>query len=75
MLALVLNAPTLKENLELLERNRPYVSLAELRVDMLRPSSLKAAASFPEKAGLPVILTCRRKSDGGAYTGTEERRK
>ena len=75
MLALVLNAPTLKENLEILERNRPYVSLAELRVDMLRPSSLKAADSFPEKAGLPVILTCRRKSDGGAYTGTEERRK
>ena len=75
MLALVLNAPTLKENLEILERNRRYVSLAELRVDMLRPSALKAAASFPDKAGLPVILTCRRKSDGGAYTGTEERRK
>ena len=73
MLCLVLNAPTIEEDLLILERNRKYISLVELRVDMLKnPMSAKG---FPDRTDLPVILTIRRPRDGGMFQGTEEERK
>lgn len=73
MLCLVLNAPTTEEDLRILERNRRYVQMAELRVDTLKDPL--TATDFPDKAGLPVILTIRRTRDGGMYTGSEDSRK
>jgi 3-dehydroquinate dehydratase/shikimate dehydrogenase len=54
-----------------LEKYRKLIDLAELRVDCLDPDERFLIRSFPEKAGVPVILTIRRKIDGGQYIGGE----
>ena len=74
MLCLTLDAKTMKGNKALYERNKDYVSLVELRVDMLDPSEYQKAKSFPVEIDVPVILTIRKPCDGGRYAGTEEER-
>jgi 3-dehydroquinate dehydratase/shikimate dehydrogenase len=70
-ICLCLTGRTLGRNLELLEKYRKVIDLAELRVDCLDPDERFLIRSFPEKAGVPVILTIRRKIDGGRYIGGE----
>jgi 3-dehydroquinate dehydratase/shikimate dehydrogenase len=70
-ICLCLTGKTLARDLEILEKYRKYVDLAELRVDCLEPDERFLIRSFPEQAGLPVILTIRRKIDGGYFVGGE----
>ncbi|MDR2096105.1 MAG: type I 3-dehydroquinate dehydratase [Treponema sp.] len=70
-ICLCLTAKTIKRNLEILEKNRKWTDIAELRVDCLDPDERFLIRHFPEKAGIPVILTIRRDIDGGQYTGGE----
>ncbi|MDR2185972.1 MAG: type I 3-dehydroquinate dehydratase [Treponema sp.] len=70
-ICLCLTGKTLGRDLELLEKYRKLIDLAELRVDCLDPDERFLIRSFPEKAGVPVILTIRRKIDGGQYIGGE----
>lgn len=62
-----LTGRTIAADLETLERYKGMVDLAELRVDCLDPSERLLIRSFPERAGLPCLLTVRRKSDGGYF--------
>ncbi len=73
-LCLSLTGNTLDRNLEVLEKNRKYIDTAELRVDFLDPDERLHIRRFPEMAGIPVILTIRRDSDGGKYVGGEASR-
>jgi 3-dehydroquinate dehydratase/shikimate dehydrogenase len=66
-ICLSLTAPTLAEDLAILEKYRNQVDLVELRADYLEPGELFHIRSFPEKAGIPSILTVRRRSDGGRF--------
>jgi 3-dehydroquinate dehydratase/shikimate dehydrogenase len=68
---LALTAPTIAENLALLDRYRDKIDIAELRVDHLDPADYFTVRSFPERARLPCILTVRRKVDGGQFEGGE----
>jgi 3-dehydroquinate dehydratase/shikimate dehydrogenase len=68
---LCLTGRTLAANLAALDEHRPYVDLVELRADCLDPSEKFLLRSFPEKAGLPCILTVRRRSDGGCFVDGE----
>lgn len=70
-ICLCLTGTTLARDLEIIEENRKYVDIAELRVDCLDPDERFHIRHFPEMAGLPVILTIRRESDGGKYQGGE----
>jgi 3-dehydroquinate dehydratase/shikimate dehydrogenase len=70
-ICLCLTGKTLKRDLEILQKNRKYVDIAELRVDCLDPDERFLIRRFPEMAGLPVILTVRRDIDGGQYIGGE----
>jgi 3-dehydroquinate dehydratase/shikimate dehydrogenase len=70
-ICLCLTATTIQRNLEILNKNRKYADIAELRVDCLESDERLYIRRFPELAGLPVILTIRRKVDGGYYTGGE----
>lgn len=70
-LCLCLTGKTLDRNLEILEKYRSRVDIAELRVDFLEPDERFLIRRFPEQAGLPVILTVRRSVDGGQFTGGE----
>ncbi|MDR2048527.1 MAG: type I 3-dehydroquinate dehydratase [Treponema sp.] len=68
---LCLTGKTLERDLEILDEYRSYIDLAELRVDCLDPDERFLIRSFPEKAGLPVILTIRRRIDGGFFENGE----
>ena len=70
-ICLCLTAKTLERNLEILEKYRKHVDIAELRVDCLDPDERFHIRRFPEMAGLPIILTVRRVMDGGKYSGHE----
>jgi len=70
-ICLVLNAPTIRENLALVELYRQWIDVAELRVDCLVPDERLQFRSFPEMAKIPCILTIRRKSDGGQFVEGE----
>ena len=70
-ICLSLTGKTLARDLEILDRNRKYVDLAELRVDCLDSDERLLLRRFPEMAGLPVILTIRRNIDGGFFSSGE----
>ncbi|GHV63374.1 3-dehydroquinate dehydratase [Spirochaetia bacterium] len=70
-LCLCLTGKTIQRDLEILEKYRKYVDIAELRVDCLAPDERFLIRRFPEQAKLPVILTIRRNIDGGNFTGGE----
>ena len=65
MIALSCCGKTIGENLEQIDRYRANIGCAELRVDFLDPSEYEELSAFPERAGLPVILTFRKACDGG----------
>lgn len=73
-LCLTLTERTIQENLAALKASLPFVDMCELRVDCLAPDQQLMAVEFPQMAGLPVILTIRRQSDGGQWAGDEENR-
>ncbi|MDX9898247.1 MAG: type I 3-dehydroquinate dehydratase [Spirochaetia bacterium] len=66
-ICLCLTGSTIRQNLAALEKYRDKVDLVELRADYLDDGELFHLRSFPEKAGLPCILTVRRRSDGGRF--------
>ena len=74
MICLVLTGGTIEENVSLYERNKPYVDIVELRLDLLHESSRSRASIFPSLVDVPVILTVRRQIDGGVYEGSERSR-
>lgn len=74
MICLVLTGSTIEENVSQCNRNRQYIDIVELRIDLLHESSRVRAAMFPEMVDIPVILTIRRQSDGGRYVGSERSR-
>jgi 3-dehydroquinate dehydratase/shikimate dehydrogenase len=73
-ICLCLTGKTLERNLEMLNKYRPYIDIAELRVDCLSHVERFSIRRFPELAGLPVILTIRRRSDGGYFEMGESAR-
>lgn len=64
-ICLCLTGSTIAQNLAAIEKYRNKVDMVELRADYLDPGELFHVRAFPEKAGLPSILTVRRRSDGG----------
>lgn len=75
MICLSCTDSTIRADIELIENNRAYIDIVEIRVDFLRDTEFKMLASLPEQAALPCILTFRRPEDGGANPdiGTEQR--
>ncbi len=74
LICLCLTGKTLEEDLEIAEKYRPYIDIVELRVDWLDEDERLKIRNFPERVGLPTILTIRRISDGGKYDEGEASR-
>ena len=70
-ICLSLTKKTLALDMEILEKYRDYVDIAELRVDCLDPDERLLIRRFPEMAGIPVILSIRRSVDGGYFISGE----
>lgn len=73
-ICLTLCEKTLEENLKTLEKYRKYIDVVELRVDKLLPDERFQIRHFPALAGIPAILTIRRKHDGGFFENSETAR-
>jgi 3-dehydroquinate dehydratase/shikimate dehydrogenase len=73
-ICLCLTGKTIARDLEILEKYRDHIDIAELRVDCLAPEEFASIRRFPGLAGLPVILTVRRKTDGGFFNRGEAAR-
>lgn len=73
-ICLCLTCSTLAENLQVLEKYRQWIDMAELRADYLTDDERLYIRRFPAMAGLPVVLTIRRVVDGGVYKGGEAAR-
>jgi len=67
LVCLCLTGRTIAEDLAAIDRYRGRVDIVELRADLLDSAEGLSVRSFPERAGLPCILTVRRKVDGGAF--------
>jgi len=74
-LCLVLTGKTLKTNLNIIQKQRTNIDLVELRADFLNPAEYSFIPRFAQDLDLPVILTLRRKEDGGKFAGTEAERR
>ncbi|MEX2443193.1 MAG: type I 3-dehydroquinate dehydratase [Alkalispirochaeta sp.] len=78
MICLCLTGTTLEEWTGQLERNRPWISMVELRVDLLRPAerSVEAITAWwaRHRGELPGILTIRRLQDHGTWEGDDAQR-
>lgn len=74
LICLCLTGKTIEEDLAISEKYRPYIDLVELRVDWLDEDERLNVRDFPERVGLPAILTIRRVSDGGNYDEGEASR-
>jgi 3-dehydroquinate dehydratase/shikimate dehydrogenase len=70
-ICICLTARTLELDLRTLEKYRRQADIAELRVDCLDPDERLHIRRFPGLAGMPIILTVRRKADGGRFSGGE----
>lgn len=75
MICLTLSGSTLASCKEEVAINRANIDLCELRVDLLDEKEMERAKDFPEMVDLPVILTFRRKIDGGKSELTERARR
>ncbi|MGI6495132.1 MAG: chorismate synthase [Kiritimatiellia bacterium] len=73
-ICLTLVGPTLEEDLAQYRAQRYFTDMVELRVDLLADRDASAVAAFPARIPVPVVLTFRRKADGGAYDGDEATR-
>ncbi len=75
LLCLTLTEDTLAGNAQVVRTHRKHIDIAELRADFLRPSEYPALSRFPTMVDLPLVLTVRRRKDGGAFDGSEAERR
>ncbi len=75
MICLTLMESSIEANLEVLENNRPYIDMVELRLDMLIDPLMIPPDTVKLKFGIPAIISFRKKVDGGKYEGNEDQRR
>lgn len=73
-ICLCLTGKTLAEDMEILETYRNWIDMVELRVDFLEREERLHIRKFPKMAGIPCILTIRRRLDGGQFVEGEASR-
>ena len=71
-ICLTLTGRTFEECLSQYESQRYFTDMVELRADLLDESERERAAEFTKMVDVPVLLTFRRKRDGGAFEGGED---
>jgi len=70
-ICLALLEPTIEANINQALRFKYMIDMVELRADYLDRYQMTYIYRFPEFVNMPVILTFRRKSDGGKFEGSD----
>ena len=71
MICVPIVGPSQAQALQDLDRCQEVADLIELRLDLIEDARLP---ELMKAAGKPVIVTCRRKMEGGQFKGSEEER-
>ena len=71
MICLTLMEKTIEADMEIVNINRPYIDLVELRLDKLDDPLAVHPDLIKLKFSIPSIITYRKKVDGGNYEGSE----
>ena len=74
MIGLSLTGKRLEDNLQEIQKYKTHLDLCELRADCLEKWDVKGLRDFPRQAGIPLILSIRRRKDGGFWEGSEDER-
>lgn len=74
LVCLCVTGKTLAEDVSIVENYKDFIDLVELRVDFLEEDERLRIREFPSMVDTPVILTIRRKVDGGQYVEGESNR-
>lgn len=74
LVCLCVTGKTLAEDVSIVEKYKNYIDIVELRVDFLEQDERLKIRDFPSMVDVPVILTIRRKNDGGQYVEGESSR-
>lgn len=71
LICMTLTGKTIDEDISLVQKYEKYCDIVELRADYLDEESQLLIRKFPALIKKPCILTIRRSSDGGLWTGSE----
>jgi len=71
MIIVSITGPRMSDALRQMKSSRRFAGMFELRLDMIRKPDIVALLSA---AGKPVIVSCRTKSHGGAFSGSPNER-
>ena len=74
LVCLCLTGKTLEEDATIVRKYKKYLDIVELRADFLEQDEQLRIRDFPSMVNVPVILTIRRKIDGGRYMEGESSR-
>ncbi len=75
MICLTLMESSIDANIRVLKKNRTYVDMVELRLDMLSDPMTVSPDTVKLKLNISTIITFRKKIDGGNYEGPEDQRR
>ncbi len=75
MICLTLMESSIEANLKVIKKNRSFIDMVELRLDMLNDPLLVTPDKVKSKISIPTIITYRKKRDGGKYEGSDDRRR
>lgn len=73
-ICLTLTGRTLEECLRQYEGERYFTDMVELRADLLDAADRDRLGQFSKMVPVPVILTMRRRADGGEFDGPDSER-
>ena len=71
LICMTLTGRSIEENINLVRKYAKYCDIVELRADYLEEDEQLLIRKFPALINKPCILTIRRSSDGGLWTGSE----
>ena len=71
LICMTLTGQTIEENINLVQKYQKYCDIVELRADHLLEDEQLLIRKFPALINKPCILTIRRNSDGGKWSGSE----
>ena len=71
LVCMTLTGKTLEEDAKIVQKYEKFCDVVELRADYLNEDELLQVRHFPSLISKPCILTIRRDTDGGRWTGSD----
>ena len=71
LICMTLTGKTIEEDVKLTQKYEKYCDVVELRADHLDENEQLLIRKFPALINKPCILTIRRDSDGGLWSGND----